>query len=205
MIKRAFDISASALGLVLLSPVLLLIGLAVKLSDGGPAFYRQERVGWHGRPFRIWKFRTMRTGADKSGPSVTRRGDPRITAVGRWLRQTKLDELPQLFNVLAGEMSLVGPRPEVPKYVALYSPEQRRVLELRPGITDLASVEFRNEEELLAAAADAESFYRSVCIPRKIQLNLEYAQRASFGSDLKLIAETFAAIVHARPRDHHCE
>ena len=195
MTKRCFDLLFSFLGLLFLSPVLLLVATAVKLGDGGPVFYRQERVGQGGCRFRIWKIRTMRVNADKLGPSITKNGDARITPVGRVLRKWKLDELPQFINVLWGDMSFVGPRPEVPRYVALYSDEQLRVLALRPGITDLATLEFRNEEELLAKAEDPEKYYREYCIPRKIELNLQYAARASLLTDLRLICATVVAII----------
>jgi lipopolysaccharide/colanic/teichoic acid biosynthesis glycosyltransferase len=190
MLKRAYDLLFAAIGLVLLSPLFLVLALAVKWSDGGPIFYRQQRIGWRGRPFHILKFRTMVVGADKLGPAITKNGDQRITAVGRWLRKTKLDELPQLVNVLRGEMSFVGPRPEVPRYVERYTPGQRRVLELKPGITDLATLEFRNEEDLLRQAEDMEAFYVSHCVPRKIELNLRYAERANVWEDTKIIWRT---------------
>ena len=189
-VKRAFDLTCSALGLVLLSPTFAVIALAVKLGDGGPVFYRQHRVGRFGQRFWIWKFRTMVVDAERKGLQVTRDGDPRITRIGRFLRKAKLDELPQLWNVLKGEMSFVGPRPEVPRYVELYTPEQRAVLDLKPGITDLASLEFRDEEELLRGREDVEQFYLEVCVPRKIELNLEYAQRASLRSDVGVMVRT---------------
>jgi lipopolysaccharide/colanic/teichoic acid biosynthesis glycosyltransferase len=147
--KRLFDLFFAALGLVVLSPVFLLITVLVKLSDGGPVLFRQERIGQWGKPFRILKFRSMVIDAERMGLSITKDGDPRITRVGRFLRKTKLDELPQLWNVLCSGMSFVGPRPEVPRYVEKYIAEQRRVLALKPGITDVATLEFRNEEELL--------------------------------------------------------
>src|SRR6185437_14653740 len=150
--KRVVDVAVSVLALVLLWPLGLLIGAAVTLGDGGPAFFRQERVGRGGRTFRMWKFRTMIVGAERSGRHLTVGDDPRVTRVGAVLRRTKLDELPQLLNVLRGEMSLVGPRPEVPSYVAHFNEEQRKVLSVRPGITDPASIAFRNEEELIASA-----------------------------------------------------
>ena len=187
MIKRSFDFIASAVGLVILSPILGLLGLLVKLSDGGPVFYRQERVGLRGRPCYIWKLRSMVKNAESRGPSITKSGDPRVTAVGRFMRKNKLDELPQLWNVLKGEMSFVGPRPEVARYVALYTKSQSRVLDLKPGITDLATIAFRNEEELLACANDADEFYREFCLPKKIELNLSYGTRANFWRDLKII------------------
>lgn len=188
--KRVLDICLSLVGIVILSPLLALIAVAVKMGDGGPVFFRQERVGHNGRRFRIWKFRTMAVGADKMGPLLTVGQDPRVTKVGWWLRRTKLDELPQLINVLAGEMSLVGPRPEVPRYVALYTEEQKAVLKLRPGITDPASIRFRNESELLATAADPERYYVEIVMPEKIRLNLEYASKASVWTDIAVIIHT---------------
>jgi len=195
MSKRCVDLIASTVGLVMLCPLLFIIGLLVKFSDGGQIFYCQERVGYRGRLFKIWKFRTMRVGSDKMGPSITKSADPRITKIGAFLRKLKLDELPQLFNVLVGQMSLVGPRPEVPKYVSLYTPQQWQVLELIPGITDLASLEFRDEESLLAAATDTETYYREFCIPRKIELNLMYAAKASIWRDIEIILRTIAAVI----------
>jgi lipopolysaccharide/colanic/teichoic acid biosynthesis glycosyltransferase len=188
--KRVFDLLLSATGLILLSPLLLLLALLVKVSDGGPVLFKQERVGLGGRRFLIWKFRSMVVNADRIGIPVTRDGDPRITRVGRFLRKTKLDELPQLWNVFVGEMSLVGPRPEVSKYVERYTPEQQIILRFKPGITDLATLEFRNEEELLRKAEDTERFYIEYCVPRKIELNLEYARRASLWSDTWIILQT---------------
>ena len=188
--KRAFDLFFAASGLLVLSPVFGLLVVAVKLSDGGPIFYRQQRVGQGERLFAILKFRSMVLNADKLGISVTKEGDPRITRIGRFLRKTKLDELPQLWNVLRGDMSFVGPRPEVPRYVAHYTTEQRQVLTLKPGITDLATLEFRNEEELLLTAVDTEKFYLEYCVPRKIELNLAYARQATVWKDVKIILKT---------------
>jgi len=188
--KRAFDVFFSACGLVVLSPLLLVVAAFVKISDGGSVLYRQFRVGRHGQPFLICKFRTMVPGADSAGPLITGSGDPRITRLGRFLRKTKLDELPQLWNVLKGEMSLVGPRPEVPKYVAYYTSRQRNILKLKPGITDPASVHFRNEEMLLKYADDVEAFYTRHCIPKKLQLNFEYAEKANLASDTWIILQT---------------
>lgn len=191
--KRLVDVAASICGLVAASPVLVLVAAAVK-TDGGNVFFRQQRVGRHGRPFLIWKFRTMVPDAERSGPQLTVAGDVRITPVGRWLRRTKLDELPQLLNVLAGEMSLVGPRPEVARYVALYTTDQRRVLALVPGITDPASLAYRDEERLLAEATDPERAYVEQIIPDKIRRNLEYAARSTVASDLRVVLRTFGAI-----------
>ncbi len=188
--KRVFDIFFSALGLVVLSPLLLLIALIVKLSDSGSVLFRQIRIGQFGRPFVMWKFRTMIVNADKSGPGVTKSGDARITPVGRLLRKTKFDEFPQLWNVLRGEMSFVGPRPEVPKYVEKYTSEQRRILDLKPGITDMSTLEFRNEEELLKGAADTEKYYLEQCVPRKIELSLQYHRKSSLLLDTQVILRT---------------
>lgn len=188
--KRAFDVVCSLVGLILFAPFGLLIAILVKLSDGGPVFYLQRRVGQFGVPFDILKFRTMILNADKVGPSVTQGQDPRITRIGRILRRTKLDELPQLWNVLVGSMSFVGPRPEVPRYVDRYTAEQRQLLNYKPGITDLATLVFRDEESLLRGAEDVEEFYVKHCIPRKFHLNLQYARRANLIEDILIIAET---------------
>jgi lipopolysaccharide/colanic/teichoic acid biosynthesis glycosyltransferase len=196
--KRCFDIFFAGLGLLVLSPLLLVIAALVKWGDGGPVFFRQRRVGLGGSFFWIWKFRTMVVDAEKKGLKVTGGSDPRVTPVGRILRRTKLDELPQLWNVLRGDMSFVGPRPEVPRYVAFYTPEQREILKLKPGITDLATLEFRNEEELLRHAADVERFYIDCCIPRKIELNLLYTERANVWQDTLIILQTLMPWWQAR-------
>ncbi|HTE91530.1 MAG TPA: sugar transferase, partial [Terriglobales bacterium] len=188
--KRLYDLFFSVCGFVLLTPLFLVIAALVKIADGGPILYRQIRVGRGGRTFQICKFRTMVPRADETGPSVTRDGDARITWIGRILRKTKLDELPQLWNVLKGDMSLVGPRPEVPKYVRQYTPEQRIILSYTPGITDLASVHFRNEEMLLRNVDRLEEFYFQHCLPKKLKLNLDYAERANVLSDTWLILQT---------------
>lgn len=187
---RIFDGLAALLGLLVLLPFLAVLALLVKLQDGGPVFYRQERVGRGGRPFRIWKFRTMVVDADRVGKPLTVGADPRVTRIGAFLRRWKLDELPQLLNVLVGEMGLVGPRPEVPKYVAHYTEAQRAVLALRPGVTDLASIAYRNESELLAGLEDPEGHYLQVILPDKIRINLDYAAKASLGRNLKVILAT---------------
>ncbi len=194
MLKRTFDFLASLFGLLLLSPLILCIAVWVKCDSKGPIFYRQVRVGKDGREFKLLKFRSMRMGADRAGLLTLGDRDPRITRSGFWLRKTKLDELPQLFNVLVGDMSLVGPRPEVPKYVALYTPEQREILSVRPGITDAASVEMSNEAELMAQQADPEGYYVNVQIPLKIKLAKEYIAQQSFLSDLKLIVRTIGVM-----------
>lgn len=198
MAKRAFDLVLASLGIVLLSPFLLLIALAIKLDSPGPVFYRQQRVGLHGAPFRIHKFRTMAHDPHASGPQITVGADARITRVGAVLRRHKLDELPQLIDVLTGTMSLVGPRPEVPRYVALYPPDLRaKVLSVRPGITDAASLAFRDESGLLARAADPEREYVQVVMPQKLALAVSYADTASLGLDLKILWRTLRALLGA--------
>jgi len=192
--KRVFDLLLSSAGIVILSPVLLIVALMVKVEDGGPALFRQVRIGRGGRPFSMWKFRTMVVDAEKVGGQLTVGNDSRITRTGALLRKTKVDELPQLINVLVGDMSFVGPRPEVKRYVDLYSERQRRVLDLVPGITDPASVAFRNESALLALAPDPEEFYIKQIMPRKIDMNLEYSERATLSSDLGIILRTLLAV-----------
>ena len=189
-IKRLFDICTAGFGLLVLLPCFALVTLLLKLTDRGPVFYRQTRIGRYGRPFQIWKFRTMVVGAENMGALVTHRQDPRITSIGRILRKTKVDELPQLLNVLKGDMSFVGPRPQVPRYIERLSPAQREMLRHRPGITDIATLRFRNEQELLAGAADVDDFYIRHCLPRKIALNLEYARNASLPYDIWIILQT---------------
>jgi lipopolysaccharide/colanic/teichoic acid biosynthesis glycosyltransferase len=188
--KRLFDIVFAALGLILFLPVAVLIGLLIKLDDSGQIFYMQKRIGKGGRPFLIRKFRSMIVNADKMGSLVTKQGDSRTTRIGRLLRKFKLDETPQLWNVLVGEMSFVGPRPEVPRYVDLYIPEQREILKLKPGITDVATVLFRDEESLLVGCEDLEEFYLRHCVPKKIELNLQYARHASLLQDIWIIVQT---------------
>ena len=196
--KRLFDLVASAAGLLLLAPLFALVALAIKLDDGGPVFFRQERIGLKGRSFRMWKFRTMVEGAERLGEKLTVAGDRRITRAGRFLRRAKLDELPQLINVLKGEMSLVGPRPEVKEYVDLYTEGQKKVLELVPGITDPASLKYRHENEILARVEDPEKFYVEKILPDKIRCNLEYGARAKLFSDIVIIFCTILGL--ALPR-----
>ena len=193
--KRALDIAISTAALCVLWPVFLLIALAIVIDDPGPVFYRQVRVGRGGRPFRIFKFRTMVVDADKKGLSITVGRDSRITRVGAFLRKTKLDELAQLLNVLCGQMSFVGPRPEVPRYVELYTPYQRQVLLVRPGITDYASIAYRNENDLLAGADDPEKMYIETIMPDKIELNMKYLREISPLADLRLILKTVIAVI----------
>jgi lipopolysaccharide/colanic/teichoic acid biosynthesis glycosyltransferase len=194
LLKRAFDVAASTAGLLILWPFLLVIALIVKLSSPGPALYRASRVGRYGVPFGLLKFRSMVADADQIGPGITAASDARITPIGRVLRGTKLDELPQLINVLRGEMSLVGPRPEDPRYVALYTEAQRQVLNVRPGITSLASVQYRHEESLLTGEA-WETHYIEQVMPEKLAIELEYVKRATFRDDILVVLATLRAIV----------
>lgn len=191
--KRAFDILCSFLGLTVLSPVLLVVSVLVAVTSPGGVFFRQERIGKDGKPFRIFKFRSMRK--DNAGLKITTGNDSRITPVGRFLRKSKIDELPQLINVLVGDMSFVGPRPEVADYVNLYTPYQRQVLQVRPGITGLASIRFRNENDLLTASDDPNRTYIEQIMPKKIELDLEYIPHASVFYDIKLIIQTFAVVI----------
>lgn len=195
MMKRLFDIVASACGLILLSPLFFIVSVWIKLDSIGPVFYRQVRVGRYNKDFKIFKFRTMMVGADK-GSLVTIGGrDPRVTRIGYYLRKFKIDELPQLINVFIGDMSLVGPRPEVRHYVNYWTSEQLHVLDVRPGITDPASIKFRNENELMESAEDPESFYINVIMQEKLKLYLEYVHNASFWYDIKLIFKTIYTVV----------
>lgn len=191
--KRAFDIVCAALGLLVLSPVLLMCALLVGLTSPGGVLFRQERMGRDGVPFTIYKFRSMRK--DNAGLKISTSSDSRITPVGRVLRKTKLDELPQLWNVLKGDMSFVGPRPEVREYVDLYTPEQRQVLLVRPGITGLASIRYRNENDLLSASTDPNRTYIEEVMPAKLALDLEYIPRACVSYDIRLILETLVTVV----------
>ena len=193
MCKRIFDGVIALLGLLIVLPLFLLVAPILKLDSPGPVFYRAERIGKDGIPFRLYKFRSMVISADKRGPGITAAGDARITRVGRFLRRAKLDELPQLLNVLLGDMSLVGPRPEDPRYVAFYTPEQRRVLSVRPGITSPASLAYRHEEQMLAGE-DWETHYRTRVLPDKLALDLAYLARRTLLSDLALILRTLAAV-----------
>ena len=193
--KRIFDLVASVIGLLILLPILVVVAIWIKLDSTGPILFKQTRVGYVGRYFQIYKFRTMVVNAEVIGAQITSGDDGRITKIGKVLRKYKLDELPQLINVLVGEMSLVGPRPEVPKYVKLYNEAQKRVLQALPGITDLASLEFRNESELLLGKENVEEFYVQQIMPQKLLLNLEYIDQAGLLFDLKIIARTIGRIV----------
>ena len=192
--KRGFDVSASLLGLVILSPLLALVTILVKRSSPGPIIHRARRVGLHGRFFTLYKFRSMVVNADRAGAGITARDDARITPLGRVLRNTKLDELPQLINVLKGDMSLVGPRPEDPRYVALYTTDQRRVLSVRPGLTSWASINYRHEEQLLSADR-ADDIYRTQVMPQKLALDLAYLDRQSLRLDLAILFQTLRAVL----------
>jgi lipopolysaccharide/colanic/teichoic acid biosynthesis glycosyltransferase len=193
--KRLFDLIAASVGLLLLSPLFVGVAIAIRRSSPGPVFFRQVRVGLHGEPFSMLKFRTMRPDAERVGGQLTVGADPRITPIGHTLRRYKLDEFPQLINVVLGDMSLVGPRPEVPRYVALYDDRQRRVLDVRPGITDPASIAYRDENALLANAEDPEATYVHEVMPAKLEINLAYLERRSLLRDIGVILQTLAAVV----------
>jgi len=215
---RTFEILVSAIALIVASPFLLLAALLIRLEDHGPVFFRQIRIGKNGQPFTMYKLRSMRVQSPEpqpqpqqpqhqqpqhasqskltSPPQLTVGHDYRITRTGHWLRRLKLDEWPQFWNVIRGDMSLVGPRPEVEKYVRLYTSEQRRVLELRPGITDLASLKYYNESETLAQVQDPEKYYVDTIMPDKIRINLDYAARRTFASDIKVLADTIKRGLH---------
>lgn len=193
--KRIFDIVMSGLGLICLSPLFLVLAVWIKSDSAGPVFYRQVRVGRGNKDFRLFKFRSMRPDSDKLGLITVGGHDPRVTRSGYYIRKYKLDEFPQLINVFVGDMSLVGPRPEVRKYVDLYTPEQLRVLNVRPGITSLASIRYRNENEILAKADDPDKTYVEQIMPDKIAIDLEYAENASLTNDIKLIFKTFGEII----------
>lgn len=198
--KRIFDIVASGIGLILLSPLFIILTIWIKCDSIGPVFYKQVRVGRNNMDFQLFKFRSMRVGSDKKGLITVGGHDPRITRSGYYIRKYKLDEFPQLINVFKGDMSLVGPRPEVRKYVDMYTEEQMHVLDVRPGITDLASIRYRNENELLERVNDPDKYYVEVIMPDKLRINLEYVARHSFTFDIRLIFQTFRAIVSEQPK-----
>lgn len=194
--KRIFDIIASGLGIACLSPLFLILAIWIKADSRGPVFYRQTRVGRHNRDFRLFKFRSMRPNSDRLGLITIGGRDPRVTRSGYYIRKYKLDELPQLINVFIGDMSLVGPRPEVRKYVDMYTPEQLHVLDVRPGITSLASIRYRNENDILAAADDPDRAYIEQVMPDKLAIDLQYVTRANLLTDIRIIFSTLAAILH---------
>jgi lipopolysaccharide/colanic/teichoic acid biosynthesis glycosyltransferase len=196
--KRIFDFTLSLIAIIILLPLFILIALLIVLTSKGGPFYLQTRIGKGGKPFKIIKFRTMYKDSDKKGLLTVGKKDPRVTHIGHFLRKTKLDELPQLFNILFGHMSFVGPRPEVPKYVNLYNERQRQVLSVRPGLTDYASLEYINESEILAQAENPELYYIEHVMPAKLELNLKYIQDQSFTTDLIIIFKTIARIFHAQ-------
>ena len=193
--KRLFDISSSLLVLILFSPFFLMIALWVVLDSKGGVFFRQLRVGRNGKPFYLYKFRTMKLDSESKGQLTVGKRDNRITSIGYYLRKYKLDEFPQLINVIKGEMSIVGPRPEVPKYVDMYTAEQKKVLAVRPGLTDYASIAYIDENELLAKAENPEKEYIEVVMPVKLQLNLKYISEMGFSTDLKIILKTIGKIL----------
>jgi lipopolysaccharide/colanic/teichoic acid biosynthesis glycosyltransferase len=195
MLKRAFDIISSVVVLILLSPIFIVISVAIILDSRGGVFYRQVRVGKGQKEFKLLKFRTMKMGSDKKGQLTVGENDSRITKIGGFLRKYKLDEFPQLLNVIKGEMSVVGPRPEVPKYVSYYSTEQLKVLTVRPGLTDLASIEYINENEVLGESENPEKEYIQNIMPKKLDLNLKYIDKQSFIGDFKLIFRTIRKLI----------
>ncbi len=192
--KRVFDIVASVLGIIILLPLYLYIAIWIKLSSKGPIFYIQKRVGQGGKEFNLYKFRSMVVGADKRGPGVTSSDDPRVTKVGKFIRDTKIDELPQLFNVLKGDMSLVGPRPELKKFVNAKAKEYEKVLSVKPGITDNAAIAFRDEEKIMSKYSNKEKAYIDIVLPQKIALYYEYIDNISLINDIKLILKTLKVI-----------
>ncbi len=194
-IKRFIDIILSLTGLIIFAPFFLVIAVLIKKEDGGSVFFRQVRVGQNGRPFKIYKFRTMVENAERLGAKVTKEDDPRITEIGKFLRKYKIDELPQLINVLKGEMSLVGPRPEVPKYVEIFKKDYEEILKVKPGITDYASLEYKDENKLLKGAENPEEIYIKEILPVKIKYYKRYIKDISFITDIKLIIKTIMGIV----------
>lgn len=194
ILKRIFDFTCSLIGLIILSPFFLIIAIAIKMDSKGPVFFKQKRIGKNGNPFEIYKFRTMVVDAESLGKQITVGEDPRVTRIGSFLRKYKLDEFPQLINVLIGDMSLVGPRPEVPRYVKVYNDVQRKVLLVKPGITDYASIEFRNENDILGKSNNPEEEYIKTIMPTKLDLNLKYIDEMSFLHDIKLIFQTIGRV-----------
>lgn len=198
MLKRVFDIVVAFIGLILFSPLMLIIAVLIKLDSPGPIFYRAPRVGKGGRPFRMYKFRTMVANAENIGPAITVDKDPRITRIGARLRKSRLDEVPQLINVLRGEISMVGPRPEAPYYVEKYSPEQKKVLRAKPGMTGPAQIAFRHEEEMLSNPKALDDVYMNVILPPKLAMDLKYIEQQSLGLDLKILFQTAWALLADR-------
>ncbi len=195
MPKRLLDITLSLIGLTVMLPLFALIAILIKIDSPGPVFYKHRRIGKNFKPFGVYKFRTMVKDADKRGPQITSGGDPRITKIGRFLRKSKIDELPQLINVLKGDMSLVGPRPEVEKYVNLYKKDYQEILKVRPGITDISSVIYRDEESVLKEQHDPEEYYKNILLPQKIQLAKKYVKNQSVIFDMKIILATILKVI----------
>jgi lipopolysaccharide/colanic/teichoic acid biosynthesis glycosyltransferase len=189
-VKRIFDLTFSLLGLIICSPIFIMVPIFIKLDSKGPVFFRQERVGKNFKSFKIYKFRTMRYDPEEKGPIITVGGDRRVTEVGKFLRQYKVDELPQLFNVLKGEMSFVGPRPEVREYVQLFKKDYKKLLRIRPGITDPASIKYSDEERVLSSSENWEEEYKKRILPEKIDLSLQYVEQHNIMTDLKIILKT---------------
>jgi len=189
-LKRFFDITAAGIGLIFIAPIITIFGLLIRTTSIGPVFFRQNRVGLNGKIFLVYKFRTMVDRAEDLGTSVTTGNDARITPLGRFLRRTKLDELPQLMNVFNGEMSLVGPRPDVPEIVKNYMPHMKHIFEVRPGITSVATLHLRDEEEILAKVNDPDKFYEDVLVPLKVKLAMEHVDKNSFWFDMKILFQT---------------
>lgn len=198
--KRLFDFIFSALGLLFLSPLFLLIAILIKLDSKGPVFYLGKRIGKDAKPFKIYKFRTMVENAEQKGGCSTPENDPRLTKIGRFLRDRKLDELPQLFNILKGEMSFVGPRPEVKKYVSKYTIEEKIALAVKPGLTDYSTIRFLNQETILAKAKDPDKYYEKFVLPEKNKLRIKYARENNFWTDLQLIFDTLKAILNGKTK-----
>jgi lipopolysaccharide/colanic/teichoic acid biosynthesis glycosyltransferase len=198
MFKRAFDVAAALIGLVLLSPGFLIVSLLIKLDSAGPVFYRAKRVGHRGQIFTMYKFRTMVTDADRRGPAVTYGQDPRITRVGRWLRNARLDEFPQLWNVLTGDMSFVGPRPESIYYYERYTEQQKQIFQVKPGMTGITQIVFRHEEDLLTNPATIDRDYLEEVLPPKVELDLDYIKNQSFWTDVSLIFQTLGVLAKDR-------
>lgn len=196
--KRVFDFVLSSIGLFFLIPIIFLVSLLIKIEDGGPIFYKQKRVGYKGKEFYIWKFRTMIVNAEKIGKPITVGKDPRITKIGFWLRKFRIDEIPQLINVLRGEMSLVGPRPEVPEYVQYYSNEMKKILNYVPGMTDPTSLDFLEEAKILAESRYPERKYIEEILPQKVKRSLRYLEEANFYSDFLIILKTILRLLNIK-------
>lgn len=205
MFGRVFNLLTACIGLIIVSPILALIALLIRATSSGPIIFRQNRVGLNEKIFQVYKFRTMVSGAEEIGTSVTTRNDPRMTFLGRVLRKTKFDELPQLINVLKGDMNLVGPRPDVPEIVENYSPEMRRIFKIRPGITSVATLHLQDEEALLASVHDPDLFYGEILVPFKVNLAMEHLRRNSFAFDLRILCQTVWMLTFGRwwPIDEH--